>query len=499
MIWASARATPDKIIVRDAETQMSWKQLLARATAYSNAIKASDRNDSAIIPILVGRTCESIAAILGCLIAGKAFSPISVDQPAARLKSCLVRMNAQFVLAESGPSTRGDVLVSELGVLEIGDGVFDEDVLTPPKFQDADLLYILFTSGSTGNPKGVMVDHGNIVNTLLWADEILDWTKEDTIGIAVNLYFDIAMFDIFLGLCSNIPIAILSEPGNIHRTCDEIRDMSITSLFSAPVFFSQFVRTNVLKAPQLASLRRIISGGDFFAPDHILRWRDQRPDVAIYNVWGPTETSIVNTMHCIEGGDLPRLRLGNTAPVGRASARMPFVLVDDKLRRVEKVGEKGEICMMGRCVTVGYLADSELTDNSYIGIDGARAFRTGDVGSLDETGNLSIHGRIGSLIKIAGHRIDVGEIEGAATSAPEVYAAAAFAQDIAVGLQELWLVIELEPACETIDMFAFKKFLKTLLPKYMVPRRIVVMDRLKLTANYKIDRRAIAAEFQTKT
>jgi len=496
MIWAQAKANPDKIIIIDSSRKMTWRDLLARAAAYAQAIIQASPAEDAIIPVMVGRSVESIAAIIGCLIAGKAFSPISIKQPETRLAACLAKMNCTFVLKD--PDLEGSTSqdVGGFSVLEVS-GAPDKTLPEPPLANAQDLLYILFTSGSTGDPKGVMVTHDNILNTVLWADGILDRASDDVIGIAVNLYFDIAMFDLFFGLCNGTALAILSQSSNAHHTCAEIESMAITSIFAAPVFFSQFVRAQLLDGAQLATLRRIISGGDFFAPAHILEWHKKRPDTTIYNVWGPTETSIVNTMHRITSDDLPKLEKGTTAPVGHSNERMPFVLLDEAMNKVKSVGAQGEICMQGRCVTAGYFKDPTRTKSAYFEYEGMPSFRTGDIGSLDAAGELSIHGRIGSLIKVAGHRIDVGEVEGAATSAFEVYAAAAFTHDVAIGLQELWLALELKPDQPEIDLFTFKKMLKKLLPDYMIPKKIIVMEKIPTTPNAKIDRRAIAETFQT--
>ena len=501
MILANAEASPDKIIVKDANGQWTWSQLMQRARGYAGMIEASGVARGAIVPILVGRSGESVAAILGCLLAGRAFSPLSVDQPEARLSACLSRMDARFVLADLPPpasakEANAPEIVAGLPVLRTDKNHAKGVGPVRTDGHDQGLLYVLFTSGSTGQPKGVMVDHGNILNTLAWSSEMLEWNGDDVIGVAVNLYFDIAMFDLFCGLCGNIPLGIISNAADIHRTCGEIRDLAITSIFAAPVFFSQFVRSGVLDHADLHGLRRIVSGGDFFAPAHVLAWMNARPDVAIYNVWGPTETSIVNTMHRVGPDDRPSLERGLSAPVGRAHPRMPFVLLDESLEAVEGAEAKGEICMQGPCVTVGYLKDPERTASAYIMLDGVRSFRTGDLGSVDAKGDLRIHGRIGSLIKVAGHRIDVGEVEGAATRAPEVHAAAAFLHDVDVGLQELWLALELRPDCDDIALFAFKKQLREVLPSYMVPKKIVVVKSLPTTPNLKIDRRAISDAFQ---
>ena len=497
MIWANARAAPDKIILSDADKSWTWRDLLLRAATFAAAVSESGVATNAIVPIAVGRGAESIAAILGCMIAGRAFAPVSIDQPEQRLASCFRQMEAMFVIADVPAETAPAITIAGLRVLEIQSTEYTGSFPAEPVCRDDQLLYILFTSGSTGQPKGVMVDHGNILNTVLWGRDILDWRSGDVIGIAVNLYFDIAMFDIFTALCLDVPLAILSRSSDAHLVCREVEAHKITSIFAAPVFFSQFIRLDLLRKPELLSLRRIISGGDFFPPAHILRWLEQRSDVEIYNVWGPTETSVVNTMHRIDDSDIPSLQQGISAPVGRAHARMPFVLLNERLERVGDVGRHGEICMQGRCVTQGYLKDEARTAAAYIEFEGRPAYRTGDLGSVDASGNLHIHGRIGSLIKVGGHRIDVGEVEGAATCDPRVHAAATFVDEPGDGIQELCLAIELNPGATGFDTFSFKKRLRELLPSYMVPKRIILMEKLPTTPNQKVDRRAIAEAFKS--
>jgi amino acid adenylation domain-containing protein len=494
MIAANAAAHPEQVIVKDQHGAWTWRQLMRRAADYAAFVSAARVPADGVVAIGVGRSRESIAAMLGCTLAGRGFAPLSVDQPEARLDAALSRLEATFVFVDDPARAAPDAKVCGRSAIFPASAVGDAACAMPPDDPDK-VLYVLFTSGSTGQPKGVIATHSNILNTILWGEEILDWAADDVIGLAVNIYFDIAMFDIFTGLCLNVPLAIVSKSGDVVQTCQEISDFGVTSIFAAPVFFSQFVRANVLGNPRLDSLRRIVSGGDFFPPAHILAWREHRPGLDIYNVWGPTETSIVNTMHLVDERDLPALRQGISAPVGRAHTRMPFVLLDESLNVVDTVDAKGEICMQGACVTQGYLNDVERTVAAYIEVGGLRTYRTGDLGSVDAAGNLHVHGRIGSLIKVAGYRIDVGEVEGAAARWPDVHAAATFVREVADGIQELWLAVELRQPGSAFDIFQFKKQLREILPAYMVPKRVFVMDRLPTTPNLKIDRRAVAAAF----
>jgi D-alanine--poly(phosphoribitol) ligase subunit 1 len=486
-IWHAAIRTPDRIIVKDASRTWTWRALLSRADAYARAL---DSSPTPIVPLFCGRNGDSIAAILGCLLAGRAFAPLAPDQPAERLRSCLDKLGATVCISTLEGNLPDAVLSAGITVVrpaaDSGAGI-----PAAPHFDPAAVAYVLFTSGSTGAPKGVMVGYGNLANTIAWSTDVLPWTSDDVTGIVVNFYFDISMFDVFAALRHDVPVAIISKPGALAETMAEIEAFGVTSIFAAPAFFSQFVRTQTMTHPALRSLRRIVSGGDFFPPAHVLAWMDARPDVAIFNVWGPTETSIVNTMHMVTEADRPALQMGKHAPVGRAYPRMPLVVVDEQLRTVP-AGTPGEVCMVGACVTHGYMQDPERTALAYVTINGERAYRTQDLGAVDESGQLRILGRLGAMTKVNGHRVDLGEVEGAVTVMPGVHQAAAFLRETEPGIQELWIAIEPVDSAAPPDIFALKQALRGRVPAYMVPKRIVFVAAMPLTPNGKVDRRAVA-------
>jgi amino acid adenylation domain-containing protein len=490
-IWSDARRDPDRIIVRDRHRAWCWRELLGTAAAYTEAIeRACAVRDTRIVPIVTDRSGHTIAAILGVLLGGRAFAPLSAQQPATRIDKCLDALDASVVIQLDGLVPFG----ADTGVVTLPPAVvtaFAAVPAEPPAPGPDQLLYVLFTSGSTGTPKGVMVDWDNIENTMLWSVDMLEWRDDDVIGCAANLFFDIAMFDVFTSFYFSVPLSIYSAASVVETVLEETSTLGVTSVFCVPTFFSQLWRSGKLEDARLSTLRRIVSGGDFFPPAHILGWLHARPRTDIYNVWGPTETSIVNTMHRVDESDLPRLRSGQSPSVGRAHPRMPFALVDESGRVVDRADERGEICMLGRCVTRGYLADPDTTARSYVRIGDERAFRTQDLGYVDSEGELFILGRIGSTVKVAGYRVDLSEVEHAAVAVPGVHLACAFVQDAAEDIKELCLALAPDRNV-TLDIFAVKQRLRTVLPAYMVPKRVVVWDDLPRNANGKIDRREVA-------
>ena len=188
---------------------------------------------------------------------------------------------------------------------------------------------------------------------------------------------------------------------------------------------------------------------------------------------------------------MPLLSQGRSAPVGKAHPRMPLCLIDEYGRVLQEPNQRGEICMLGACVTRGYVGDPEKTEQAYIKIGEERAFRTQDIGYLDDNENLFIVGRMGGTVKVAGYRIDFGEVESAATVVPEIHLACCFVQDLPDDKQELWLAVEPKINAIPLNIYSIKKLLRQTLPSYMVPKRILVLNQFPQNVNGKVDRRLI--------
>ena len=307
------------------------------------------------------------------------------------------------------------------------------------------------------------------------------------------------MFDIFTSFYLNIPLAILSETNKINSIIDEIYKFKITSVFSVPLFFSQFLTIDFeCNLKKLEPLRRILSGGDFFNTNHILKWMKFFPSVEIYNVWGPTETSIVNTMYLVTEKDRGYLNDGKSPSVGFSHPKMNFFLVDESRKNIiSKSFKKGEIVMTGDCVTKGYLDDVNLTKQSYKTIRGIRSFYTNDLGYMDDKGNLFLIGRKDTLVKISGYRVDLREIESTSLTFENIENSIAFKNKINEFIDEIWIGILLINKELKFNIFEFKQFLRKKLPQYMIPKRVKIIDKMILNKNGKIDRKNIIIKLKT--
>ena len=485
-VFKEAENNPNQIIVKDKWHSWTWSDIIKTSYRFSEAIRNNYplSQKPVAIPLLVGRSGKVISAILGCLITENAFAPLSIKYPSYRIKKSIELLNADHVLSALDESESISDDLKSMAVFENE----NSSSSTFPNNAKNELLYVLFTSGSTDEPKGVLCSHLNIMNTILWSEHYLDWKKTDIIGCATQFSFDISMFDVFSLMYHGVPMVIFPEPSNTKDVVKRILSDNVTSIFSVPSFFSQFVTSNLIDELSASRLRRIISGGDFFPPKHVSNWMKKIPQISVYNVWGPTETSMVNTMHKITADDLPKLKKGKHPPIGKQHSMMPLILVDKTGKIISEPNVVGELVLLGDCVSMGYLNDDKEMKRRYTTKENLRAFLTGDIGYFDEKENFYVNGRSDTMVKISGHRIDLNEVENVVLQHLDVSSSAAFVQPIQDEYKELWLAIELKESNSEIDIYSAKKLLRKILPQYMVPKRLFVIPKIPLNINRKVDR-----------
>ena len=478
---------PEKIILKDGWNDWTRKNLIYRSFAYAEFIKNNySHADIPAIPIIVGRSGESIAAMMGSILAGYPFAPISHTQPSVRIKNIIDSLNASHAISglhslEQKPE--------KLEILELPQNKLIQKLSSQSKKNK--ILYLLFTSGSTGKPKGVLCSTNNILNTMNWSKKYLDWNKSDVIGCATQFSFDISLFDFFTMLYFDVPLAILDKISSPQEVTKQISTFKVSSIFSVPAFFSQFTTKSSIKNISETKLRRIIAGGDFFSPKHIHFWMKNFPKISIYNVWGPTETSIVNSMHKITKRDIKKIKKGQYTSIGKSTLLMPLVLVNSKNELISKHNEIGELVVLGKSVSMGYYNSLSETEKKYFMFNKKPAFKTGDLGYKDKNDNFYLVGRNDNIVKMHGYRIDLNEIEKTLNNFSNVYATSVFVNKISNTHSELWAALELQNKNVKLNVFESKKKLRKLLPSYMVPKRLLVMPKLPLTINGKLDKKEV--------
>lgn len=476
-IIKNSKFYPQKEIVFENNKNITWEELIKKSKNLSQEIAKVNQN---YVPIIISRNIDSIISILATIFANKAFCPISEKFPNKKIKKLFIKLKARKFINCSKKSfnIKGFKEIKNKNKRKI-------KIKKIPNFEK--IFYILFTSGSTGEPKGVKLSYKNILNTLVWSKTYLKWKKKDFIGLATELSFDISMFDLFSSLFYNIPLFIFSNPSNPLITFNEINKYSISTIFSVPSFFSNFSNYGILKK-KFNNLEQIISGGDYFPPKEILKWKKLQNKTKIFNVWGPTETSIVNSMHKLSSKDYSKLKKGENIPIGRSHKLMPIKLINEQNEIITQPFKIGEICMLGDCVSKGYLGDIENNKN-YIILNKQKAFKTRDNGYFDKHKNLYFSSRIDHMIKISGYRIDALEIQKIINSIDKINNSSVFAQINKNLTKDLCLAIETK---QKISIEKVRRKLKINLPLYSVPKKIFLIKKFPLNSNGKVDKKKLS-------
>ena len=468
------RKHPNKKIIFDGKNSLTYSELIN--LAFTNSIEIK-KNKSKFIPIIVDRNIQSVVAILSVIFSKKIFCPISNNFPEERINFFLRTLKSDFLINCS------DKKINFSNQYKINN-LFSRRFKIENFKNFNDTFYLLFTSGTTGTPKGVKLSFKNIHNTLKWSQNYLKWSKQK-IGIATQFSFDISMFDLFSGLYFNVPMCIIQNPSNPIESMKEIKKNEITSIFSVPTFFSNFVKYNLIKKKM--PLKRIVSGGDFFSPMDILQWKKYQKKTEIYNVWGPTETSIVNTMHRINKKSIEEIIDGKSIPVGKSHPLMELKILKNKKELApDKIGE---ICMIGDCVSQGYIGHNK-NSKSYFKFKSKKAYLTGDLGYLDGKKFLHIIGRKDNTIKISGYRVDALELEKIVILNFNI-TNVILMKISNLGIDFLCLAIENK---KKIKLDKILKLLKKKIIIYSIPKKIIFFKKFPLNQNNKIDRGKIEKE-----
>ena len=499
LIEAQAARTPEHPAVAFEGQRLTYAELERRAGRLAAHLRRLGAGPDVPVGLLVERSAELVVAILGILKAGAAYVPMDPAYPGERLG---------FMLSDAGIA----LVVTQASLLD----KLPRGAARPVPLEEVDwdaaaaiaqsevraehLAYVIYTSGSTGRPKGVAIEHRNIVNYVN--------------GVAERLRLEPGMHHatvstIAADLGNTVLFPALATGGCLH-VVSQARAASQALLSE---YFAR-ERIDVLKIvpSHLAALqsggepelvmpaRRLILGGEAARLEWIERLRTLAPGCAIFNHYGPTETTVGVLTYPVED-PLPRTQTG-TLPLGKPLPGSRIHLLGQDGRAVAP-GEKGELCIGGAGVARGYLNRPELSAEKFVSDPfsaqpGARLYRSGDLARALPDGSIEFCGRLDHQVKIHGYRVELGEVEAALRSHGGVHDAVVLAREDACGDRQLAAYVAAAGPqapfyAEALSPAALRLFLAERLPAYMVPSAFVLMERLPLTANGKLDRQALAA------
>jgi amino acid adenylation domain-containing protein len=493
---AQAARTPGNVAVAGEGEEITYADLARRASALARRLRALGVGPDRVVGLSVERSPRLIVGVLGTLAAGGAYLPLDPELPAERLAWMLADAGAAVVLAEE--RTREAVAGSGARVVLLDAEPDGEPEGAAPAGGEgwgagaaaANLAYVLYTSGSSGQPKGVMVTHGGICATLGWRLQEFGLAPGDRVLQNIPYTFDPAVWQTFGALLSGARLILV--PAERHRDAPylarTIREGAVTITDFPPSLLRVLLDGRLLAGSP--ALRCLFVGGEAFPPELAERGVADL-GAGLYNAYGPTEACIdVACWACRrEAGGQQRV------PIGRPIAGKRVLLLDAGLEPVP-IGLPGELFAGGDGLARGYVGRPDLTARSFVpdpfaAAPGARLYRTGDLARFRPDGVLEFLGRTDRQVKVRGLRIEPGGIEALLGRHPQVLAAAVLVREDAPGNPQL--VAYFAPRDGAPERAALAAHLRRELPAYMVPNAFVELAALPLTANGKVDRDALLA------
>lgn|GEM_PF-1660087 len=472
--------------VQAGELQWSYAELAARANAVAhNILAAVEPSGAQQVGLLLGHDAPMLAGLLGALKSGKTYVPLDPDSPVERLQTILTSAGVGVIVAAAQHAELAGALSAELPlVLVAADAVQDPG---PPALLPGanDLAYILFTSGTTGTPKGVMQTHANVLHHAQTYRNALGIDSSDRLSLLSPFGFDAAVMDIYASLISGACLCPfdLKNEAYLGAVIEQIAASGITLLHATPTVYRYLMRHKICRH-DVTEVRAVVLGGEAAKTGDFEFFKNNfKPHTLFVNGLGPSECTLALQWFA----DQKTMLQGGLVPTGKPVPGVDVLLLDDQLR---KSGICGELAIACAQITPGYWQQPELTAKVFVEMDGRRWYRTGDTARYLPDGNLLFTGRIDEQIKLRGHRIEPAEIEGQLTAHERVdRAVVALRTDLQNNPRLVaWVVAKKR---ETVEVAELREHLQRRLPRYMVPSAVLVLDNLPLTSNGKVDRRAL--------
>jgi amino acid adenylation domain-containing protein len=517
-----ARLRPDQLAVITPKLMLSYQELNRRVNQVGNWLRQNEVRPNTLVGVVMEKGWEQVVGVLGVLASGAAYLPIDATLPTERLSYILKHGQVSLVLTQSWYDTEIEwpegirrLCVDQADLLGLTDSSLE------PVQQPEDLAYVIYTSGSTGLPKGVMIDHRGAVNTIQDINQRFEVKAEDRVLALSALNFDLSVYDVFGLLAAGGTIVIpeaFSERNPAHWAELMVKH-DVTLWDTVPALMQMLVEYMAGRSEALPdSLRLVMMSGDWIPIDLPARIKNMAVDVTVVSLGGATEASIWSILYPIEQVE----PTGMSIPYGRPMINQSFQVLNDTLAPCP-VWVPGQLYIGGIGLAKGYWRDEEKTQNSFIThpYTGERLYKTGDVGRYLPDGNIEFLGREDFQVKIRGHRIELGEIETALLHHPDVDKVVVTAageirgnkrlvayvvpvRDVAdaeQGMEEGSASNELkisstssvspEPLGGGELAEELRRFLEGKLPGYMIPASFVMLHALPLSANGKVDRKAL--------
>ncbi|MDP4181573.1 MAG: amino acid adenylation domain-containing protein [Bacillota bacterium] len=523
----SVQKYPDRIAIIEGERRITYRELDKNSTLLANMLIKMGLLEKEVVAVYINKSIESIVAFLGVLKAGGAYIPIDGNySPHARIKTILDISETRFVIAKSKDwkgfiNTDNDadqfahlnvILTDTLPIsrksmgnielIDLGEScVYTDSNLNMENVDrdtasiSEDLAYILYTSGSTGAPKGVMLSHLNALTFINWSVSYFNTTCEDIFSSHAPFHFDLSVFDIYAAIASGgcINLIPFQTGQNPRLLFDWIINNKVTYWYSVPSVWISIINYANPDFSRLNELKNILFAGEEFPSMYLKKLMDLYPSANYFNLYGPTETNVC-TVYNVKALDVCK---NEPIPIGEACANTEIVVINEK-NEIARVGEEGELFVRGATVTRGYYKNHEKTQSVFITSPfkhhhGEMLYRTGDlVLKLDEK-NYRFIGRIDNMVKISGFRIELQEIVSTILKfelVEEAAVKAIYNEERGSKVLHAFITVKAGQKCSVLKL---KEHCSEKLPYYMIPEVFIIIDEMPRNANGKIDSKKLLA------
>ncbi len=491
----------NKIAFIDENKSITFAECKHLALAISNEIikKISYTQNKAIL-VFLPKSIEAIVSMLGIVYSGNFYTPTSIDFPKKKIQSLIKTLSPSLVITNSNNKKK----ILDLGIKEEQIICYDlidfsKDIYSYKSNEknsvDTDLVYTYFTSGSTGVPKGVTINHKNIIDYIDWACNKLPINKKTIFGNQSALYFDITTQDVYATLKQSATMIIIPEKLFAFpiKVVEFIKKNNVNFLFWVPSALISLSNFKALDKIVLDKIKTIMFGGEVMPVKHLNYIKNKLPKLNfIANLYGFTEGTVNSTYYIVDKEYTEKESL----PIGKSIENKRILILDEKDDLIKDKDKIGEMCVLGTSISPGYYKNAKKTKevfvqnplhNDYPDI----IYRTGDLAMYDDEGLLIFCGRKDNQIKHLGYRIELGEIETAAISLNDVDDCISFYDDI----KRKIILIYTSKNIDDIDK-QIKLSLMNILPKYMVPTKYHKIDNLPLNHNGKIDKILLKSKYR---
>ncbi|MBN1050268.1 non-ribosomal peptide synthetase [Clostridium botulinum] len=482
--------SPNKIAVKCNDKKLTYKQLNDKSNKLARLLRKNGVGRNKVVSVMMERSIDMLVSILSILKAGGAYVPIDIEYSDERIRNILNDSRASIALVNNETiKYKESILETHTSIINVNSNLIDnEGEGNLDNINEiTDLAYVLFTSGSTGKPKGVMIEHLGLLNHILAMKESLNLSEESRIAQNASHCFDVSVWQFLTAITVGGRILIYPKDSvlDVKNFIEKIEEDKVTVLEVVPTYLSTMLDFLEEDRRQLINLQYLLITGETLIKKLVKRWFDNYKHVKVVNAYGPAEASDDTTLYIMD-----KLCDHEVVPIGKSVQNVKHYVVD-RYMNLCPIGVVGELCVSGIAVGKGYINNEEKTKLTFIEDPftderGIRLYKTGDLARWLPSGDLEFIGREDYQVKIRGFRIELGEIESQMLKFEFLKEAVVTDMVNKYGSKYLSAYFVSD---NKVDIEKLRKYLKEILPEYMIPSHFTQLDKFPLSSNGKISRR----------